>query len=74
MRQFAAFTTNPSDARLTEMLSALHDLPNVLIVFNHPLWDLYKIGQDLHPQRVEEFLTQNSRTIHAVELNGLRNW
>ncbi len=74
MRQFAAFTANPSDARLTEMLSALHDLPNVLIVFNHPLWDLYKIGEDLHQQRVEEFLTQNSRTIHAVELNGLRNW
>jgi hypothetical protein len=56
------------------MLSALHDLPNVLIVFNHPLWDLYKIGQGLHQQRVEEFLTQNSRSIHAVELNGLRNW
>ena len=74
MRQFAAFTANPSDSRLTEMLSALHDLPNVLIVFNHPLWDLYKIGLDVHQQRVEEFLTQNSRMIHAVELNGLRNW
>jgi len=74
MRQFEDFTANPSDARLTEMLSALHDLPNVLIVFNHPLWDLYKIGYDLHQQRVEEFLTQNSRSIHAVELNGLRNW
>jgi hypothetical protein len=74
MREFATFTANPSDARLTEMLSALHDLPNVLIVFNHPLWDLYKIGESLHQQRVEEFLTQNSRMIHAVELNGLRNW
>jgi hypothetical protein len=74
MRQFEAFTANPNDARLTEMLSALHELPNVLIVFNHPLWDLYKIGRDLHQQRVEEFLTQNSRSIHAVELNGLRNW
>jgi hypothetical protein len=46
----------------------------VLIVFNHPLWDLYKIGQQLHAHRVEEFLTQNGRCIHAVELNGLRNW
>src|ERR1700683_5515711 len=71
MRQFEVFTANPSDARLTEMLSALHDLPNVLIVFNHPLWDLYKIGYDLHQQGVEEVLHQNSRTIHAVELNGL---
>jgi hypothetical protein len=74
MRAFANFTAHPSNARLTEMLCALHDLPNVLIVFNHPLWDLYKVGSDLHQQRVEEFLTQNSRCIHAVELNGLRNW
>ena len=74
MRQFAHFTANPSDSRLQEMLSALHDLPNVLIVFNHPLWDLYKIGQDLHEQRLEEFLQQNGRCIHALELNGLRNW
>ena len=74
MRRFETFTANPSDSRLTELLAALHDLPNVLIVFNHPLWDLYKIGHELHQQRVEEFLTQNSRSIHAVELNGLRNW
>ena len=70
MRQFEAFTANPSDARLTEMLSALHDLPNVLIVFNHPLWDLYKIGQELHQQRVEEFLTQNSR----IDPRGGAEW
>src|ERR1700689_869572 len=74
MREFEAFTANPSDVRLTEMLSALHELPNVLIVFNHPHWDLYKVGQELHEQRLEEFLTQNSGFIHAVELNGLRNW
>jgi hypothetical protein len=74
MREFANFTANPSDARLREMLCALHDLPHVLIIFNHPLWDLYKVGYDLHQQRVEEFLTQNSCCLHAVELNGLRNW
>jgi hypothetical protein len=28
----------------------------------------------LHAHRVEEFLTQNGRCIHAVELNGLRTW
>src|SRR6202161_2502090 len=72
--RFVVLTAKPSDARLTETLSALHDLPNVLIVFNHPHWDLYKIGLGVHQQRVEEFLTQNSRMIHAVELNGLRNW
>ena len=74
MERFAAFTAQPSDARLTEMLSALHELPNVLIVFNHPLWDLYKIGDALHQKRVDEFLAQNGEFIHALELNGLRNW
>jgi hypothetical protein len=74
MREFEAFTANPSNKRLTEMLTALHELPNVLIVFNHPLWDLYKVGHDVHQQRVEEFLTENSSMIHALELNGLRNW
>jgi hypothetical protein len=74
MREFEAFTARPSNARLKEMLAALHELPNVLIVFNHPLWDLYKVGREVHLQRLEEFLDENSRVIHAMELNGLRNW
>jgi len=53
------FTANPSNARLTELLSALHALPNVLIVFNHPMWDLYEIGSARHALRVEEFMQQN---------------
>jgi hypothetical protein len=74
MQRFEEFTANPSDAMLTEMLCALDDLPNVLIIFNHPLWDLYKIGDSLHVERVEQFLTANARFIHAFELNGLRTW
>jgi hypothetical protein len=74
MSEFEKFTAHPSDERLTEMLAALHDLPNVLIVFNHPLWDLYKIGQQKHLQCVDEFLARNGRFLHALELNGLRTW
>jgi hypothetical protein len=74
MRNFSDFTANPSDARLTELLSALHSLPNVLIVFNHPMWDLYEIGCARHAFRVDEFMQQNGPFIHAMELNGLRNW
>ncbi len=74
MRTFAEFTAQPSDARLTELLSALHSLPHVLIVFNHPLWDLYEIGAVRHAQRLAEFMQQNGAYIHAFELNGLRNW
>lgn len=74
MRTFAEFTASPSDARLTELLSALHALPHVLIVFNHPMWDLYEIGAARHAQRLAEFMAQNGNFIHAFELNGLRNW
>ena len=49
----------PSDARLTEILQALHDEPNVLVVFNHPMWDLYLIGQGEARVLVNEFLQKN---------------
>jgi hypothetical protein len=74
MKTLADYTANPSNARFTEILSALHDLPNVLVVFNHPLWDLYLIGQQKHEFLVNEFLLKNGNHIHALELNGLRNW
>lgn len=74
MKTLEDFTANPSDEQLTEILSALHALPNVLIIFNHPLWDLYLIGEDKHRMRVDEFMQRNGEFIHALELNGLRHW
>ncbi len=74
MDTLAEFTANPSDARLTEILAALHREPNVLVVFNHPLWDLYIIGTEKHKFLVNEFLQKNGAYLHALELNGLRHW
>jgi hypothetical protein len=74
MRTFERFTASPSESELTEILEALHKLPNVLIVFNHPMWDLYLIGEEKAKIRVHDFMTQNGKFIHALELNGLRNW
>ena len=74
MKTLSDFTANPSDARLTEILKALDEEPNVLVVFNHPLWDLYLIGQEKHEFLVNEFLQINGNYLHALELNGLRNW
>jgi hypothetical protein len=68
------YTAHPSDARLTEILAALHREPNVLVIFNHPMWDLYLIGKEKHQFLVNEFLQKNGAFIHALELNGLRNW
>jgi len=46
----------------------------VLVVFNHPMWDLYLIGKERHQFLVNEFLQKNGKYLHALELNGLRNW
>ncbi len=74
MRTFAEFTAAPSVPQVTEILCELHALPNVLIVFNHPVWDLYKVGAERHLFCVNEFLNSSGEFIHALELNGLRSW
>jgi len=59
---------------LGDMLAELDAIPNVLIVFNHPLWDLYRIGAAAHEVLVNDFLVLHGQFIHALELNGLRTW
>ena len=74
MATLEELTAHPSDGRLTEVLAALHREPNVLVIFNHPMWDLYLIGKEKHQFLVNEFLQKNGAYIHALELNGLRGW
>jgi hypothetical protein len=74
MATLEEFTRNPDDVRLTELLVALNAEPDVMVIFNHPLWDLYLIGQERHEFLVNEFLQKNGAYLHALELNGLRNW
>jgi hypothetical protein len=76
MKTLADYTASPfrsSDTRLTEILQALDDEPNVLVIFNHPLWDLYLVGEEKHRLLVNKFLQKNGAFLHALELNGLRN-
>jgi predicted metal-dependent phosphoesterase TrpH len=72
MRRFEAFTAHPEDARLLAMLRELHAQRQVLIVFNHPLWDLHSVGP-VHGAEVRRFLAEAEMCVHAVELNGLRH-
>ncbi len=74
MRTLAAYTARPDETRLKEILIALHDEPDVMVVFNHPLWDLFLIGQEKHEFLVNEFLQKYGAWLHALELNALRNW
>ena len=74
LRILTEFTVNPDERRLKEILVALSDEPNVLVVFNHPMWDLFLIGEERHQFLVNEFLQKYGGWLHALELNGLRNW
>jgi len=74
MQTLAEYTAKPDETRLTEILAALNAEPNVLVVFNHPLWDLFLVGKEKHEFLVNEFLLRNGNFLHALELNGLRHW
>jgi hypothetical protein len=73
MRRFRDYTSAPSDDRLLQMLRELHESPQVLIVLNHPLWDLHTVGDCLHTSEVLRFLNKAKSCVHALELNGLRH-
>jgi hypothetical protein len=68
------YTAHPSEERLTDILAALNDEPNVMVIFNHPMWDLFMIGAEKHRFLVNKFLQTNGKYLHALELNGLRHW
>ena len=72
--QLHRYTQNPDKYSVTELLAGLHAFPEVLIVFNHPLWDLCGLGPARHAQSLDSFLQQNNQFVHAFEFNGMRRW
>jgi hypothetical protein len=85
MQRLAAYTTEATavrksngdiaacDRKLIRMLRELHEIKQVLIVFNHPIWDLEKVGDARHLPEVKRFIAEVGPCIHAIELNGLRH-
>ena len=73
MKLFEAYTQAPGEEKLFRMLRELDDVPGVLLVLNHPIWDLHKVGHDVHMREVLRFLDEIGNCIHALELNGLRS-
>ncbi|MBA3694227.1 MAG: hypothetical protein H0W77_12450, partial [Acidobacteria bacterium] len=65
---------NQSAEKLNELFSMLNALPEVLIVLNHPLWDIEIVGKEKHAHLLKNFLKEHGRWIHALEINGFRKW
>jgi hypothetical protein len=74
MNEMAAYTSHPKREQLMELLNRFHSDPEMLVVFNHPLWDIGSGGQTSQRRLIGEFLKEFKSQIHAIELNGMRDW
>ena len=74
MEEFAGYTEKPNNEKLRELLARLHKIREVLVVLNHPMWDLCRVGESHHKQTLMSFMAVFGQYIHAFELGGLRGW
>jgi hypothetical protein len=65
---------NHSNEKLRDVFALLNDLPGVLVILNHPLWDIEMVGKERHKALLEGFIREHGRWIHAFEINGFRTW
>ena len=73
MADLGAYTGHESGLQLRELLAMLDECPQVLLIINHPLWDLSGMGRQRYAQVLERFLQRNVRFLHAFELNATRS-
>ncbi len=64
----------PNNQRLHELFVMLNEMPEVLVILNHPLWDIEMIGAENHKRLLIFFLAEHGKWIHALEINGFRAW
>ena len=71
--QLNEFTADPNEKNLPGLMRMLNEYPDVLVVINHPLWDIACIGRERHTQALSCFLAELGMFVHALEVNGLRS-
>ncbi|HXF43504.1 MAG TPA: hypothetical protein VNK26_07170 [Pyrinomonadaceae bacterium] len=60
--------------KLNDLFAYLNDFRSILIVLNHPLWDIEIVGQKRHEELLKSFIKKHINWIHAFEINGFRSW
>ena len=65
---------NQTNEKLHELFSLLNSIPEILVVLNHPLWDIEIVGKEKHEILLKHFIKEHGRWIHAFEINGFRSW
>lgn len=71
---FTFIDENHTNEKLQEMFAMLNDIPQVLVILNHPLWDIEMVGKERHEDLLKDFIRMHGRWIHAFEINGFRSW
>jgi hypothetical protein len=65
-------TASSDEPQIFTLFAELCSMREVLIVFNHPLWNFYDIPSERFNFELARFLTAGNRYVHALELNGMR--
>jgi hypothetical protein len=73
MADLAAYTRNPNNQQLVELLAVLDAFPDVMVVFNHPLWTQTCVGVHRDAQALDRFLSCGVQFLHAFEINATRS-
>ncbi len=74
MTELARYTNEPSGERLGELLALLDGNPETLVVLNHPLQNILRVGTAEHLASLRRLLSMCRPWIHALEFNGMRSW
>lgn len=64
----------PDKRKLHELFAMLSSIREVLVILNHPLWDIEIVGQERHEILLKNFIMEYGKWIHAFEINGFRSW
>ncbi|MGA7522779.1 MAG: hypothetical protein WBW84_09855 [Acidobacteriaceae bacterium] len=65
-------TAAADERQIFSLFAEFCSIPEVLLVFNHPLWNFDKVSADVFQFELDRFLAGANRYMHAFELNGMR--
>jgi hypothetical protein len=65
-------TATAEEKRIFALFAELCEIPTILVVFNHPLWNFFDIPAERFNFELTRFLESANQYMHAFELNGMR--
>jgi hypothetical protein len=73
MSELARCTESSDENEIKRLIAELQDIPSLLLVFNHPVWNFTGIPRELFNFELKRFLKSVGAGLHAFELNGMRS-